>query len=117
MHLLTREAITTYGRVLSTDGLILFHISNRYIDLKPVLAAAAKAEGWHAAIRDFQPSDHDAKYDAERSIWVAFSRSPDTLRQMTGIGPKDGWKALPERPGFAAWTDDYGSILPLLRRP
>jgi SAM-dependent methyltransferase len=117
MHLLTREAIANYGRMLSPDGLILFHISNRYIDLKPVLAAAARADGWHTAIRDFDPSKHDARYRAGRSIWVAFTRSPETLRQLTSFGPAGGWAPLPERPGFAPWTDDYGSILPLLRKP
>jgi len=117
MHLLTREAIANYGRVLSPDGLLLFHISNRYIDLKPVLAAAAREDGWHAAIRDYQPSPADAKYQVGRSLWVAFSRSPEMLRRMKASDSRDGWNALEGRPDFTAWTDDYGSILPLLHRP
>jgi len=117
MHLLTREAIANYGRVLSPDGLILFHISNRYIDLKPVLAAAAQIDGWHAVIRDYDPPKKDLKYRAGRSIWVALTRSPDTLKGLTNFGPENGWAPLKERPGFAPWTDDYASILPLLDRP
>ena len=41
MHLLTREALAVYGRAVQRDGIVLFHISNRYLDLKPVVADIA----------------------------------------------------------------------------
>ena len=56
LHLLTKEAFATYRRALKPDGLLLVHISNRYIDLNPVVAAEAKANGWYAALR------HDSPY-------------------------------------------------------
>ncbi|MGE3745195.1 MAG: spermidine synthase [Sphingomonadaceae bacterium] len=118
MHLLTREAIASYGRVLAADGLLLFHISNRYIDLKPVLSAAASADGWHAVYRDYEPPKKDARYYGGRSVWVAFTRSSETLLQLKSHspGPK-AWSAMSAPSGFSPWTDDYGSILPLLRKP
>lgn len=118
MHLMTREAIASYGRALSDDGLLLFHISNRYIDLKPVLSAAARADGWHAVYRDYAPPKAEARYHGGRSIWVAFTRSPATLQRLRSLAADErAWTALPEQPGFTAWTDDYGSIMPLLRKP
>ena len=50
MHLLTLEAFAVYRRHLSADGLLMVHISNRYLDLRPVVAAAA-AHGWQARVR------------------------------------------------------------------
>jgi hypothetical protein len=41
MHLLTREALAVYGKAVQQDGIVLFHISNRYLDLKPVIADLA----------------------------------------------------------------------------
>ena len=48
MHLMTREAFGVYRRHLRPGGLLLVHISNRYLDLKPVVAAAATEGGWSA---------------------------------------------------------------------
>jgi len=118
MHLLTREAVANYGRVLSSQGLLLFHISNRYVDLRPVLAAAALDGGWSAAVRNYDPAPRDAEdYRVSHSIWVAFAKSPGRLRQLTGYDPTLEWTALQPKPRFKPWTDDYGSILPLLHRP
>jgi SAM-dependent methyltransferase len=113
-HLLTREAMAVYGRRLGPDGLLLIHISNRYLDLRPVLAAAARADGWHAALRHYRPSVQDAARFYTASIWVAMSRDPARLRQLTH-DRGNPWQALPGRPGFATWTDDHASILPILK--
>ena len=112
MHLMTREAFATYGRVLDRRGLLLVHISNRFLDLEPVVAANARAGGWHAVQFDYKPSPLDAGLPSV-SQWIALSRDPATLRAMTGEVP--GWTPLRPRPGFAPWTDDYSTILPLLK--
>ncbi len=71
IHLLTREALQVYRRALKQDGLLLIHISNRYLDLEPVLAAAAKRDGWHAAaLRLFaEPARGGAQPQPARSGW------------------------------------------------
>jgi spermidine synthase len=112
MHLLTREAFTAYGRHLSDRGLLLVHISNRHLDLQPVLAAAAAAEGWQARVRDYKPGLADAGRNYTRSIWVALSKDRRTLQQLTGSGEE--WRPLSARRAVA-WTDDYASLLPLIR--
>ncbi len=112
MHLMTREAFATYGRVVSRNGLLLVHISNRYIDLEPVVAAAAREAGWHAVHLLYRPSTLDADHPSP-SDWIALSRDPRAialLRQRNS-----GWEPIVARDGMAAWTDDYSTILPLLK--
>ncbi|RMB55630.1 hypothetical protein C8J44_0885 [Sphingomonas sp. PP-CE-3A-406] len=112
MHLMTREAFATYGRVLAPGGLLLVHISNRFIDLEPVVAAAAREGGWIAVILRYRPSSVLVDR-ASASDWVALSRDP---RAIAALRAKDsGWTTPTPRKGFAGWTDDYSTILPLLK--
>ncbi len=113
MHLMTVEAFETYGRVLDRRGLLLVHISNRFLALSPVVAAAAERSGWHAARMVYFPSPAEAGDEATVSDWIALSRDKDVLDALTVAG--NGWRPLTGRPGIAAWTDDHASIVPLLR--
>ena len=116
MHLLTREAFATYGRHLVADGLLVAHISNRHLDLRPVIAAAA-ADGWTLRIREFQVSAEQRRtLHFTPSRWVALSRDPARIAALETIGGPGAWQAVPAHPDFPVWTDDYGSILPLLIR-
>ncbi|RST32142.1 hypothetical protein HMF7854_05675 [Sphingomonas ginkgonis] len=114
MHLLTREAFQVYQRVLAPGGLLMVHISNRYLDLQPVLAAAAREGGWSTAYRRYRLTPAEAALNYAGSDWVAFSRSPERVYQLQrGSGVE--WRTLAERPGFEAWTDDHASVLPIVR--
>jgi len=110
-HLLTVEAFHIYRQRLSDDGLLLVHITNRFIDLEPVLAAAAATGGWHSARRKYYPDPAAAAKGASASDWVALSQSPASIAKLEETG---GWTKLRQRPGFSPWTDDYGSVLPLI---
>jgi spermidine synthase len=113
MHLLTREALGVYARTLKPRGILMMHISNRYLDLEPVLAEGARRGGWHAAALD-HPSSSGYLND-HASHWVAMTRDRQTMENLImASGAPKSWKALSTRPGFAGWTDDYASILPLL---
>lgn len=114
MHLLTREAFAAYGRDLMPNGLLMVHISNRYLDLEPVIAAAAAAGGWKAAVRQYTPSDADFRQNEAPSKWIALSRDPRTLRSVVTLTHQQ-WRPVQPRRGFGPWTDDYASLLPLLR--
>jgi len=107
LHLLTAEALDIYWRSLEDDGLLLMHISNRYIDLEPVLARLAQSRGLHAIIR------RDVSQDATlySSNWVAFARQPEMLAELNEPG---GWDQLKPASG-RTWTDEYASILQYLR--
>lgn len=111
MHLLTREAFDTYRRVLSPRGVLLVHVSNRFLDLEPVVSAAARAGGWHAIVLRYRPSMFDI--EASSSDWIALTQdagTAQTLRQR-----EENWERLPAARGTAPWTDDYATILPLLK--
>ncbi len=115
MHLLTREAFESYARKITPDGLLLVHISNRYLDLAPVIAAAAK-DGWVAKLRIYRPDKTDTdtnRYSA--SNWVALARKPARLDALVSASGKDSWQDLPARDNFEAWSDNYASILPILK--
>lgn len=112
MHLMTREAFNTYGRVLAPHGVLLVHISNKFLDLEPVVSAAARAGGWHSAKLLYFPG---AEVEPPRAVsfWVALSRDPAVL---TTLKARDaGWKPLSRYPGFTPWSDDYSTILPLVK--
>lgn len=115
MHLLTREALAIYGRRLTQNGLLLIHISNRYLDLRPVIAAGAKDGGWQARLRHYRPDAKDRKRDYAASIWIALSRDPAQLDRLTRLSGGGKWQVLRADPGFAPWTDDHASILPTLK--
>jgi SAM-dependent methyltransferase len=114
MHLLTREAFADYRRILSDRGLLLVHISNRYLDLQPVVAAAAAQGGWQAAQRKYRPDKAGVARNEAGSDWIAMSPSSETFNQVVR-GSGETWTALPPRPGFAPWTDDHASVLSLIR--
>ncbi|HSP38314.1 MAG TPA: hypothetical protein VLR26_11230 [Frankiaceae bacterium] len=110
-HLLTAEAFRGYTRVLQPDGLIAVHITNRVLDLAPVLAGAAKQAGMTAVIRDdLTPA---AKGDARSpSRWVVLARQGSRLDPLRRL---PGWRPLPTSPSVG-WTDDYSSVVPLISR-
>jgi SAM-dependent methyltransferase len=106
LHLLTREAIAVYARALAPDGLLLIHISNRFVDLEPVLAALARERGLTAALRN----DRRVGPGLNASKWVALSRDPAKLAVLTEAG---GWRPL-AAPAEDVWRDEFASILPHL---
>ncbi len=112
MHLMTREAFARYAHTLAPNGLLLVHISNRFLDLEPVVAANAAADGWHAASLVYRPGDKPREGETV-SQWIALSRDQAALATLTQGNPD--WQPLRARRGFVPWTDDHSSILPLLK--
>ena len=113
VHLLTVEAFQSYLQVLAPDGVIAVHISNRHLDLQPVLAALARRLGLAARIRQYlAPQDLPSPRPSESSELVVLARAEATLRALE-LGA--GWVPL-EPPGqVRVWTDDYTSIVPVVR--
>lgn len=111
LHLVTREALEIYLGRLAPGGLVMFHVSNRYLDLIPALAALAKELSLAGRWQDC-PTDK-AETDAQkvRSTWVVMGRTPVALAILDG-DPR--WKPLPENPGIAPWTDDYSNIFDVI---
>ena len=115
MHLMTREAFELYDRVVRDDGLLLVHITNKYLSLEPVLASLVGDAGWTAAVRADTPAQADAEhFGYVPSRWVALSRTPGQLdARLAQVGGE--WRELVGDDRIRPWTDDYASVLPLLR--
>lgn len=114
LHLMTREALAQYARVLGPRGLLLVHVSNRFLDLEPVVAATAKGNGWFSAALHYVPGPTDNS-EATMSDWIAMTRDPATLATLMVMG--GDWTPLRRRSDLSPWTDDYASIVPVLANP
>ncbi|MCZ8325651.1 MAG: hypothetical protein O9283_10360 [Sphingomonadaceae bacterium] len=110
LHLMTDEAFGVYLDALSPRGILLVHISNRFIDLEPVVAALARQRGLAAALRDDTPQGPFADL-MTNSTWIALSRDPAQLRALQAVVPTMPWRPL-VAPAPHAWSDDHASILP-----
>ncbi|PEQ12110.1 hypothetical protein B2G71_13280 [Novosphingobium sp. PC22D] len=111
LHLVTQDAIEVYLRALAPDGILLLHISNRYIDLEPVVSAIARAEGVEARIRNNNPYDRLLQTP---SSWIAVSRDASRLAALAAMREDARWDRLAP-PADRVWTDDHASILPYIR--
>jgi SAM-dependent methyltransferase len=109
VHLLTREALALYRRHLQPDGILVFHVSNQYVDLEPVVAAAAKDAGLKAMSVHSHGDEQNGLYF---SNWILVTANQDFLNQ-----PQVFNNAFPTklRPDLPLWTDNYSSLLPLLK--
>ncbi|SOB88126.1 hypothetical protein SAMN06297144_3267 [Sphingomonas guangdongensis] len=112
MHLMTQEAFATYARAVQPRGVLLVHISNRFLNLEPVVSAAARGNGWYAAGITYHPDVREGT-QAATSDWIALTRDQEVLGLLVATG--GDWRPLGTKRGFDAWTDDYATILPLLR--
>lgn len=107
VHLVTIEAVEIYANRLAEDGLLLFHISNRFFDLVPVLARAAKAMGLNAFLQN-RVGTVDLPIAEGESQSLVFAMS----RQNTP--PSALWLPV-EADDQKPWTDDHASLLSALR--
>ena len=114
VHLLTLEAFATYRKHLRPGGVIAVHISNRYLDLEPVVMRAAEQGKLSALYFNNSgevPEAADAE-DAYSSDWILLSDDPATLRQ-TSLA-KHGTVPQPPAAGIGPWTDERSDLLHVL---
>ncbi len=112
VHLLTLEAVEQYLEQLAPDGVIAFHVSNRYFDLAPVVHRVAEELGLAGAIKSDNPSPDEVAAGRLSSQWVLLSRSP------TALGPvmaRDGWSSLDVAGDAPLWTDSFSDLLGAFR--
>lgn len=108
VHLLTREAFGVYFRHMKPGGLLAVHISNRYLDLEPVVYEAAVAHG--KAVRVVESDDDDAT-GVYGATWVLFA-DEERLFENERLA-----KATPLKPSrrVRLWTDDYSDLYAILK--
>ena len=106
VHLMTAEALRLYLDKVKSDGIVLLHISNRYLDLDSVLGATIKVlPGVHGIL--VSDDTADGSYAQSTSTVALFAKSEEALaplRTLDGVAELDAG-------GLRAWTDDYSDIL------
>jgi spermidine synthase len=104
LHLLTREALAIYRSKLRKDGILAFHISNRYVDLEPVLANLAQDAGMVCLVQRDRNMDRTAGKWA--SDWVVLTNAAADLKTLAN----HHWQAARTRPSLPVWTDDFSNL-------
>jgi hypothetical protein len=113
-HLLTREALQLYLRKLAPRGILAFHISNRYLDLEPVLANLARDAGLYCVIQyDEVISNPGTELGGKvSSKYALMVRDIDDLGSLVD---DDRWVQARRLDSIGVWTDSYSSILTILK--
>ena len=109
VHLITSEALALYAKNIKPGGVIAFHVTNRFLDLVPVVKALADEHGMQAVWI------HDEAEDvlASRSDWVLVSNNRTLLEQPRIAGAAS---EIEPRPDWRLWTDDFNNLFQVVRR-
>lgn len=107
MHLITDEAVEVFMNQLAGDGILAYHVSNRFLDLPPVLAEIAQKLKLSGVVVE-DPSQTDNALHST-STWVLLARD---AKPLAGI---EGAKPLETVPGTPFWTDDFNNLLSVIK--
>jgi hypothetical protein len=113
IHLLTREAVELYRSRLRPGGLLVMHISNRYLDLEPVVARLAADAGWVCRSQDdWNTTPQELAEGKDQSHWVVLvQRKEDLGRALSG----SAWLTPDPSISGPPWTDDFANILSVFK--
>lgn len=112
-HLLSLEALELYLSKLDKNGILVFHVSNRYLNLTPVVGNLAYEKGLICLSRfDNQVTKEEKANGKTPADYLVMARTREDLGALAS-DPK--WKPVPHQPGIALWTDQYSNILSVLR--
>jgi len=108
VHLITKEAMAVYLRHIKPDGVIAFHVTNRFLRLAPVVKRIADAYNLHTVL----VSDDTEEEDLARTDWVLVARNGKFLdrREIAGASSE-----IEDIPGLRVWTDDYNNLFKILK--
>jgi hypothetical protein len=114
VHLLTREAFELYARHIKTNGIIILHTSNQYLDLEPVAANAARHFNFRMATINHEedPDGEDGEWWVYSSTWIILTRNEQVINLpfiQQAAGPiKTNAVNIP------LWTDDFASLFQIM---
>jgi hypothetical protein len=109
VHLITSEAIELYKRHLAPGGIIAVHVSNHFLVLPPLVELLAEHAGMKTVFVSNLNDDDLGEYSSD---WVLITNNQLFL---SAKDVREGASSIDMRPGVRLWTDDYSSVLPLLR--
>lgn len=106
-HLMTHQAMGIYLKNMKADGVIAFHVTNRFLDLAPVVKRIADENGLHTVLISDDP---DEASDFAKTDWVLVSRKPLTEPRIAGAA-----EAIGEIRGLRLWTDSFNNLFKILK--
>jgi hypothetical protein len=106
IHLVTKEAVTSYLQHVKSDGILAFHISNLHFDLRPVMEGIARELDLTLVVKISVANADTAAFD---SIWALFARRPEILAESVGLEVNDHSSREP-----ILWTDDRSNLFEVL---
>ena len=106
VHLITREAVEVYLKHMKPEGVIAFHVTNRYLDLVPVVEGIANELG----LALLWMSDEGGDLLGNSSSWVLLAKDQAHL-----AGLADAATSFEPRRDWRVWTDDFNNILQVLK--
>jgi hypothetical protein len=113
VHLVTREAIRLYRSKLAEGGILAFNLSNRYLDLDPLMGRQAEDSGLVCRIGyDLSISPEERRAGKQPSIWAVMGASESDLGSLAS-DPR--WRPPRARVDSRPWTDDYSDVTRYLR--
>lgn len=112
IHLLTKEAVELYFRKLTAEGILLVHISNRHLNLAPVVGNLARELGLVSRLCNDYASDEDAADGKFSSEWVVVVRNE---KRLGSLATNSNWKPIPRDRRVGIWTDDFSNIMAVLK--
>jgi SAM-dependent methyltransferase len=118
MHLLTHQAFELYSGHLNPDGILVFHVTSVYVDLKALVRGTAKRLGYESLWIDWHPRQEAGFADGtlagfEHNTWILVTRNREFLRNADVQRHVTPWEEHSR--ADIVWTDDYGSLLQVLR--
>ncbi len=114
VHLLTREAVRVYLDHLQENGLLLINLSNRYLDLEPVVAALADDAHLVSLFEDDRSLDKADELNGKTmSQWIVMARREQDLPPLRRRGGV--WAPPVANPNLPVWTDDFSNLFQVFR--
>jgi hypothetical protein len=110
-HMLSREALALYVKKLKPDGLLAFHITNRFMDLKPVLARLALEAGLQCRARTETYNDLTELEQTAGSFPAEVVIMARKREDFGSLGDAPNWETLKGDPDYPLWTDQYTDLI------
>ncbi len=108
VHLITREALAVYLRHMKPDGVIAFHVTNRFLRLAPVVKRIADDQHLHVILL----VDEAEESDLSKTDWVLVARNEAVLGRPEIA---EGGDEIDDIPGMRVWTDDFNNLFQILK--
>jgi hypothetical protein len=107
MHLITDEAVRVFMKQLGSTGVLAYHVSNRFLNLPPVLAEIAAKENLAGLVVEDPAQSNNALHSS--STWVLLAKNAEMLK-----GIEEG-KPLERISGAPLWTDDFNNLMSVVK--